>query len=173
VRHQRSLVAILLFSLPSYAFSSDDWQSIRSDSGSLLLQAAPAARVLQVRGKWLSSGSYNLPRIAPVNATWILCEEATRLCRESNAQVAKARNTSSAIAPMLSVSEYRYEILEWSKDTVVAKRITDTGLIDATLTINHKSGSISLAHRERPDNNGYFQPSEQIYSIKIEMLFGS
>jgi hypothetical protein len=169
----RSLIALLFLSLSSYAISADDWQRIRSDSGSLLLKGATDKRVLQVRGKWLSSGSYNLPRIALVNAAWILCEEATGTCRESNAQVAKTRNAALDIPPILSVSEYRYEILEWSKDVVVAKRVTDAGQIDATLTVNHKSGSISLTHRERPDNNAYFQPAEQTYTMKIDMLFGS
>jgi hypothetical protein len=160
----------LSFGCVALAQAQSSWQSIRIGDGSLLY----SDKDVTVRGTWKAIGNYRIPFIDGINASHIYCDRSSMKCVESTARVSPLANRDPDTPPFLFAHTFEYQIQEWSKRTITARRISPRGLpVDASLTIDVPGGILKLTWKDHPKPDGFFQPSEQQFELVAKDRFGS
>jgi hypothetical protein len=166
----RFIAAVVVsFGGVAFAQAQSSWQSIRIGDGSLLY----TDKDVTVRGNWKALGDYRIPIIASINASHIYCNRSSMTCIESTARVSPLPNRDPDAPPFLYAHTFEYQIQEWSKQAIIAKRMNPRGLpVDMTLTIDATAGKLKLEWKDQPKADGYFQPSEQQFELVAKDRFG-
>ena len=166
----RVLLTTLTVGLSALAQASDDWRDIQAGDSSLLYSESH----VDIRGNWKATGDYKFPRVAALNVSYIHCNHVAMTCVESQAGVEQLRNRDAHSSPYLSVYAIEYEIEQWSKTSIVAKRVNPRGLpVDSTLYINSTTGRVRLEWKDRPNSDRYFVPAEQQFEMLARNHYGT
>jgi len=173
--NRRTSIAVLALSLGSAAVmataarASDDWRDIKVDPGSLFY----SEKSVKVRGSWKPAGDYKHPRVSKLNSFAIHCERAENTCYESQAQVHLLRISEPGSPPHLQAFGFEYQILQWSREAIVAKHVDRRGSpMDMTLTIDSKNGYVRVEWKDKPEAEGWFVPVEQQFEMRTHNHWG-
>lgn len=166
----RTLSVMLVIGLAPHAKASDDWRDIQTGDSSLLYSDAH----VDVRGSWKPAGDYKFPRISGLNASYIHCDHAAMTCVESQANVEQLRGRDAHSSPYLNVYTIEYKIEQWSKTSIVARRVSPRGLpVDSVLSIDPTTGRVRMEWKDRPAGDRYFLPAEQQFDMLVRNHHGT
>ena len=158
-----TLLAVLLFA----GLASSEQREVQvscSPLGTLEVRGIPKrvstpaehreAGFVSATGMWrLASEGRHAVQLPRANSVEIVCDEATRRCREAIAMLYGKEDAKrvrmDATEGFLDVQTYEYEITEWS-DTLI-RAITRRPVADIEIQVSLSNQTASRLYRERPD----------------------